>query len=107
MDQKKLILGMKLASSYEEPEHPAKTLGKGILGFGTGMLGSYLGLKGIDALMKRNGGTGIPQSFVAKALPIVGGLGGLAYTQMHNAMLDKMRRDHINRQEAKRERKDS
>lgn len=94
----------KLAAVEETPPHPGVTLGKSILGFGLGTAGGYLGMKGLDALMRARGGPGLPQHAALKAIPILTGLGGLAYTRMQNKTLEKMREDHLKRQELKRER---
>jgi hypothetical protein len=92
----------KKAAKEKKPPHPGVTLAKSMLGFGTGMGLGYLGTKGVDKLMRLQGGQGLPKSLAVKALPIVTGLGGLAYTQMQNKTLGKMREDHLERQEMKR-----
>jgi hypothetical protein len=97
----------KTAAKEEKPPHPGATLGKSLLGFGLGTAGGYLGVKGVNALMKSRGGPGLPSSAALTALPVVTGLGGLAYSRMQGKTLKKMRGDHLSRQEKKSERKGS
>lgn len=92
----------KTAAKEEKPPHPGVTLAKSLAGFGTGTALGYLGMKGVDRLLRAGGGQGLPQHTALKALPIVTGLGGLAYTQMQNKTLKKMRENHLKRQEMKR-----
>lgn len=92
----------KVAAAEEKPDHPAKTLAKGVLGLGAGMGGGYLGMKGLQHL---TGGSSSPikGSKLMWAVPAITGAGGLIYSQMQGQMLDKMRRDHLKRQEMKKE----
>jgi hypothetical protein len=90
----------------KKPDHPAKTLAKGVVGLGGGIGAGYLGMKG---LQKMTGGTAGPLkgSKLMWAVPAITGAGGLIYSQMQGQMLDKMRRDHLARQETKRGSKES
>lgn len=96
LDQRKTA-----AIEEKKPKHPASTLGKSMLGFGLGTAGGYVGMKGLDALMRARGGTGLSQH-AALAVPVLTGLGGLAYANMQKKTLGKMREDHLKRQEMKR-----
>ncbi len=102
LDKRKAAMNVKQAEAEEKAPHPGVTLAKSLGGFGLGMAGGYAGMKGLDALMRAGGGKGLPKHVALKALPVVTGLGGLAYQQMQNRTLDKMREDHLNRQEKKR-----
>ena len=102
LDQRKTA-----AAEEKMPPHPGATLGKSLLGFGVGTAAGYAGMKGLDALMRARGGSGLPRNAVMSALPLVTGLGGLAYTQMQNKTVGKMRQDHLQRQEKKRGSKES
>ena len=96
----------KKAEAEKKPDHPAKTLAKGVAGMGLGMGAGYLGMKGIQAA---TGGQTSPVqgSKLMWAVPLVTGTGGLIYSQMQGQMLDKMRKDHLKRQEMKRGSKSS
>jgi len=54
-----------------------KSIGAGTLGLGAGTVAGYLGTKGVDALLRRGGGAGIPPAAAARWIaPIaVGGMG--------------------------------
>lgn len=85
----------------KKEEHPAMTVAKSLAGFGTGMGAGYLAAKGVNAALKRSGIGEIPRSVAYKAIPIMTGLGGLAYTAAQQRTLDKMRSSHLERQKAK------
>lgn len=86
------------------PPHPAVTAGKTLAGLGIGMGAGYAGMKGLDyALEKARGpGKGLPSSKLMWAIPAATAALGMAYPYMHQATVDKMRKDHLDRQEAKR-----
>jgi hypothetical protein len=79
------------------PEHPAKTLAKGIGGFGLGYGAGYLGLKGLDHLVGP-----VTPSAARQFLPFATGVAGMATPFLMQAMLNKMRSDHLARQEQKK-----
>jgi hypothetical protein len=90
------------AGEYQPP-HPALTAAKSIGGLGVGMLAGYGGMKATDAILQKTRGKGLPRGSKAMwAVPIVTGAGGLAYTHMQQKTLEKMRQDHLKRQEKKR-----
>jgi len=84
------------------PPHPAVTAGKSLAGLGIGMAAGYAGMRGIDHLLGSAQGGGIPSSKLMWAIPAVTAALGTAYPYMHEATVDKMRRDYQERQEAKR-----
>lgn len=85
------------------PPHPAWTAAKSIGGMGVGMLAGYGGMKAVDAILQKTRGQGLPQgSNLMWAVPLVTGAGGLAYSHLQNRTLEKMRQDHLARQEMKR-----
>jgi hypothetical protein len=87
-----------------KPPHPALTAAKTVGGMGVGILAGYGGMKAIDAGLKHvRGGRGLPKgSPLMYAVPIATGAGGLAYAHLQQRTLDKMREDHLKRQEMKR-----
>jgi hypothetical protein len=88
------------------PPSPAWTLAKHVAGLGLGTAAGYAGMRGADALIRRAGGAGIPRgSALQWAIPLVTGAGGLAYSHLQQRTLDKMREDHLKRQEMKRDSK--
>lgn len=69
-----------------------KSIGAGALGLGVGTLAGYAGTKGIDALLRRNNGKGIPPGVLRWAAPIaVGGL-GMATSSWRAHQQEMMRR---------------
>lgn len=90
-----------VAAKDGEGEHPGVTLAKSLAGFGTGMGAGYLAARGANAALKRSGADQIPRAVAYKAIPILTGLGGLAYTTAQQRTLDKMRQQHLKRQLAK------
>lgn len=89
------------------PEHPAKTLAKGIGGLAVGMGGGYLGAKGADYLLKQVRGQGLQKPEIYfRALPLVAGAAGMATPFLMQAMLNKARANHLARQEQKRNAED-
>jgi len=85
-----------------KPEHPALTLGKSLTGLGLGMGAGYAGMRGVDYGLKKVTGKGIPTSKLTWAIPATTAALGMAYPYMHQATVDKMRKSHLERQEAKR-----
>ena len=91
------------AEVYPVPPHPAWTAAKSVGGLGVGMLAGYGGMKAVDAILQKTRGQGLPQgSNLMWAVPLLTGAGGLAYTHLQNRTLEKMRQDHLARQEMKR-----
>lgn len=88
--------------SKKKPPHPALTMGKSLAGLGLGMGAGYAGMKGADYALKKYRGEGLPSSKVMWAIPAATAVLGMAYPYLHQATVDKMRRDHLERQEAKR-----
>lgn len=96
-----------LQQQLEAPEHPAKTLAKGVLGMGVGMGGGYLGAKGADYLLAKTRGYGLQKpELYFKAIPIAAGVAGMATPFLMQAMLGKMRQNHLARQEQKKHAED-
>lgn len=91
------------AGEAKDPPHPGVTLAKGLAGLGLGTAAGYVGMKGISHLL----GGQLPPAALQWAIPVTSGLAGLAYPYFHQALANKMRQDHLKRQEAKRERKNS
>jgi hypothetical protein len=91
-----------------KPPHQALTAAKTVVGGGLGMLAGYGGMKAIDAGLQKVRGRGLPKGNAAMwAVPLVAGAGGLAYSHLQQRTLDKMRADHLKRQEMKRGSQDS
>lgn len=84
------------------PEHPAVTAGKSLLGLGVGMGAGYAGMKGLDYALEKTRGRGLPSSKLMWAVPATTAALGIAYPYLHQATVDKMRKAHLDRQEAKR-----
>ena len=85
-----------------KPPHPALTAAKTVGGLGVGMVAGYGGMKAVDAALKKVRGRGLPKGHAAMwAVPLVTGAGGLAYSHLQQRTLDKMRQDHLKRQEKK------
>jgi len=92
----------------KKPPHPALTAAKTVAGGGLGMLAGYGGMKAIDAGLQKVRGRGLPKGSPAMwAVPLAAGAGGLAYSHLQQRTLDKMRADHLKRQEMKRGSQDS
>jgi len=90
----------KKAELEERPPHPALTAAKTIGGLGVGMLAGYGGMKAIDAALQKTRGRGLPKgSNLMWAVPLVTGAGGLAYSHLQQRTLEKMRQDHLKRQQ--------
>lgn len=107
---KKLDERMAKSAAAEEykPPHPALTAAKSLGGMGVGMLAGYGGMQAADAILKKTRGQGLPRGSKAMwAVPIMTGAGGLAYSHMQQKTLEKMRKDHLARQEKKRGSKES
>ena len=92
----------KMAEELAKPEHPAKSLAKGIAGFGLGMGGGYLGTMAADKLLGKVRGYGLQKPEIYyRAVPLVAGAAGIAAPFLMASMLNKMREDHLARQEKK------
>lgn len=101
-------LEKKAEAEEPKPPHPALTAAKTVGGLGVGMLAGYGGMKAIDAGLQKVRGRGLPKGNAAMwAVPLAAGAGGLAYSHLQQRTLDKMREDHLKRQEMKRGSKDS
>ena len=92
----------------KKPDHTAKTLAKSVAGLGAGMAAGYLGMKGADKGLKAMGGKGLPKGGKLRfVVPAAAGAVGMAAPYLHQRTLEKMRADHLKRQEKKSERKGS
>ncbi len=95
----------KMAEELQQqpPEHPAKTLAKGIAGLGVGIGAGYLGTMGVDKLLEKTRGYGLQKPGIYyKGIPIVTGAIGMATPFLMQGMLNKMRNDHLARQQGKK-----
>ncbi len=98
----------KAEAEESKPPHPALTAAKTVGGLGVGMLAGYGGMKAVDAGLQKVRGRGLPKGSPAMwAVPLAAGAGGLAYSHLQQRTLDKMREDHLKRQEMKRGSQDS
>jgi len=84
----------KTAAAHEEKGSPAKLLGKSLLGLGAGIGAGYLGARAL--------GGGMHPSTAAKMAPFVGGALGLATPLMYHGIVERMREEHLKKQEAAR-----
>lgn len=76
---------LSLPEDKKKPPHPLLIAGTGVLGLGAGVAAGHATMQGINALLKRKGGEGIPQGVLKYGPPIAGltGMGAstyLAYT---------------------------
>lgn len=79
-------------SSGQKARSVAKTVGAGLLGFGTGSLaGAGAGML-LDKAHQAVTGQQVPLGMLAKAAPLVGGAMGLAYNVYKAQELEEMRR---------------
>ncbi len=86
-----------------KPPHPALTAAKMVGGLGVGTAVGYGGMEALDAVLKKTRGRGLPKGHAARwAVPLVAGAGGMAYSHLQQRTLEKMRQDHLKRQEKKR-----
>jgi len=103
----KAALEYKIAEAKEPPaEHPALTLGKGVLGLGVGTVAGYLGTKGVDWALQRAGHPGV-SSTMQWTMPLASGAMGLAAPYFHEKMVQQMRDNHLKRVQAAQESKKS
>jgi len=78
-------------STEMEHPHPALVVGGGLLGLGTGYAGGHLAMEGLDRLLKRQEGMGVPSS-VLRYAPAAAGLTGLAVGAHQAYVWDKARK---------------
>lgn len=69
-----------------------KSIGAGALGLGAGTAGGYLATKGVDTLLRRNGGQGIPPGALRWIAPIAMGGAGMAMGSWRAHQDEMMRR---------------
>lgn len=98
------MVDQKLAAAETKPESPVRVLGKSLLGMGAGMGAGVLIPKGIDAAVTAVRGRPIMPQSAATIAPLVGGALGLAAPLLQYATLQKMREQHVKKQEVQGER---